>query len=388
MQSENTRFIGLLSFLTLFVIGTDTFLVAPLLPILRGVLHIGVATSGWLVSAYAIGYVLAALIAGPISDRQNRKTVLLAGLAAFALFTAACGLVSTFPAMLLARFAAGGAAAFVTPQIWASIPELVPAPRILPVMGLATAGLATAQLAGIPIGSFLAALDWRFSFLAVAVVAGLLWLVLARLFPSVPTRNRGFVGYRSLLQRKNFSLALAAYFTFQTGNFAAFSFIGSWLAHTFGFTVKDIGWAMLVIGAGNMLGSLAGPRVTRGQTERRILLLGLGGMALCYVLTPWAAQASLAVAGLSLCMTLAGAVFPTLMNAVVSRAAEARGTASALANAAMYTGVTVGAALGGLLFARYGFRGPAWLMVLLDLLALSLFTVLLPATEQKQGQSR
>ena len=51
MQSENTRFIGLLSFLTLFVIGTDTFLVAPLLPILRGVLHIGVATSGWLVLA-------------------------------------------------------------------------------------------------------------------------------------------------------------------------------------------------------------------------------------------------------------------------------------------------------------------------------------------------
>ena len=387
MKSENPRLLGLLAFLTMFVIGTDTFLVAPLLPILRTVLHVTVPASGWLVSAYAVGYVLAALIAGPLSDRYNRKTILLLGLFAFALMTAACGLVSTFPGMLLARFAAGCAAAFVTPQIWASIPELVSPKHILPLMGLATAGLATAQLAGIPIGSFLAALNWHFSFFAVAAVASLLWLVLTGFFPSVPSQHRGFVGYHALLYRKNFSLALLAYLVFQTGNFAAFSFIGTWFATAFHFAVKDIGWAMLGIGAGNMLGSLLGPRLTKGFSERRTLLLGLGSMAFCYALIPWFSSPGAAILGLSLCMFLAGAVFPTLMNAVVSRASDVRGTASALANAAMYTGVTVGAALGGVLMAHFGFYGPVWFMVILTLLALSLFTVWLPAIEQEKLNS-
>ena len=75
---------GSLSFFTLFVIGTDTFLVAPLLPLLQEEFGVPLAQSGWLVSAYALGYALFALAAGPISDRHNRRRVLLAGVAAWA----------------------------------------------------------------------------------------------------------------------------------------------------------------------------------------------------------------------------------------------------------------------------------------------------------------
>lgn len=113
---------GWLSFLTLFVIGTDTFLTAPLLPPLRHEFHTSVQQSGWLVSAYALGYAASALVAGPISDHHDRRGLLLGGLAFFALFTATCGLAWNFESMLIFRGLAGVAAAFVTPQIWAAIP--------------------------------------------------------------------------------------------------------------------------------------------------------------------------------------------------------------------------------------------------------------------------
>ncbi|WP_454966095.1 MFS transporter, partial [Arachnia propionica] len=143
---------GSLSFFTLFVIGTDTFLVAPLLPLLQEEFGVPLAQSGWLVSAYALGYALFALAAGPISDRHNRRHVLLAGVAAFALLTCACGLTWDFWSMFTTRFLAGVGAAFVSPQIWASIPMVVSRGAVIKVMGHATAGLAIAQVAGIPIG--------------------------------------------------------------------------------------------------------------------------------------------------------------------------------------------------------------------------------------------
>ncbi len=61
----------ILLFLIMFLIGTDTFLVSPLLPTLSETYQIPTSISGWMVSAYALGYALFALISGPISDRLD-----------------------------------------------------------------------------------------------------------------------------------------------------------------------------------------------------------------------------------------------------------------------------------------------------------------------------
>ena len=90
-----------LFFVLMFIVGTDTFLVSPLLPTLSAMYHIPTAQSGWITSAYAIGYVIAALLAGPISDNRDKKKVLVGGFLGFALATFLCGFAFTFPLMLL-----------------------------------------------------------------------------------------------------------------------------------------------------------------------------------------------------------------------------------------------------------------------------------------------
>lgn len=64
----------------MFMIGTDTFLISPLLPTLQQVYHVSTELSGWMVSSYALGYAGFALIAGPISDGLNRKKVMVLGM--------------------------------------------------------------------------------------------------------------------------------------------------------------------------------------------------------------------------------------------------------------------------------------------------------------------
>lgn len=357
---------GWLSFLTMFVIGTDTFLVAPLLPLLQREFDVPLSRAGWLVSAYALGYALLALVAGPVSDRYDRRRVILCGLAAFAVFTCACALSWSFWSMIAARFLAGVSAAFVSSQIWASIPMTVARPSIIRVMGYATAGLAVAQVAGVPIGSYLSVRGWQLPFFAVAVVSIILWGLLCAAFPHVRPVGEPMdvVGsYRRVLGSRVLSRSLVAYLVFQSGNYVSFSFIGSWLAKDFGASQTTIGKAMMVIGLGTALGSLLCPRLVARIGQRRSLWVGILAQGACYLLaammpvivpTMWGAVIAFAAA-----LIVAGFLLPVLMGQLQAHAGQARGTVSSLSNTAMYLGATIAGALGGGLLARVpGFWGP------------------------------
>lgn len=360
--SESTM--RLISFATLFVIGTDTFLTAPLLPLLQREFGVSVSQSGWLVSAYALGYALFALIAGPISDRVDRRKVLLAGLIGFAVFTATSGGTWDFWSLFATRLLAGIAAAFVTPQIWASIPVAVAPSSIVKTMGYATAGLAIAQVVGIPIASFLSSLGWRVPFFAIAAASVLLWILLYAKFPNVQPANdaksRLFAPYAHVGRSRPLMLSLVAYLIFQTGNFAALSFIGSWFAKDFGATQTMIGTAMIVIGLGNAIGSLTGSRLVARLGQQRSLLLGIIALGLIYLVTGFVHTMWIAVIILALGMLVGGFLFPVLMSELQSHTDLARGTVSSLSNAAMYAGTTISGAVGGYLLTQFnGYSGVA-----------------------------
>lgn len=372
--------VGWLAFATMFIVGTDTFLVAPLLPELREQFRVNTQASGWLVSAYALGYALCAMIAGPISDRIDRRRMLLIGMTAFAVLTAACGLAWGFWSMAIFRFLAGVAAALGTPQVWASIPQLVPGDRVVRTMGRATAGLAVAQLAGIPLGAFLAASSWRFSFFAIGAVAAIVTVLLAVLFPHVERphtpESPGARGYAAVLASRPLMLALVAYFVFQAGNFAALSFYGSWFSRDFNLDTTGIGIAMVVIGAGNAAGSLLGHRLVTHWGIARSLIIGIGTMTVGYSIVAFTGLLVPAVALLAVVMCAGGFVFPVMMTILQSRAGQARGTVSSLGNVAMYGGTTIGVAIAGPVFAATtGFTGVAALSITAYLIALALYAL-------------
>ncbi|MCL2483650.1 MAG: MFS transporter [Propionibacteriaceae bacterium] len=354
--------IRLLSFLTLFVIGTDTFLVAPMLPLLRTITHVNIVQSGWLVSAYALGYAISALVGGPLSDRADRRIILLVGLAGFVVFTAACAATWDFWSLFIARLLAGAAAAFVTPQIWAAIPVLVSPSQIIKTMGAATAGLSIAQVAGIPIGSLLSTLDWRWPFLAISGAAMILLIVLAILFPRVrpagAPHGHLFSPYRSVASSRPLVLSLVAYFIFQTGNFTGLSFIATWLAEDFHATQITISITMMIIGCGNAIGSLFGAPLIQRLGPARSLMTGLICLGGCYVACSVAPALAVAVGILTCAMLVGGFVFPVLMNQLQAQTDVARGTVSSLSNTAMYLGTTIAGAVGGILIASFpGYTG-------------------------------
>ncbi|CAH1207585.1 sugar efflux transporter [Paenibacillus auburnensis] len=348
-----------LFFLIMFVIGTDTFLISPLIPTLQSLFHIPTEYSGWMVGSYALGYALFALIAGPLSDGWDRKKVMLSGMVCFSISTMFCGLATGFWSMFLFRFLAGVSAAFTAPQVWASIPALFPAQKIAKVSGIVMAGLAASQAFGIPIGSLLASIHWSYPFFTIGIcallVALFIFYVLHEMKPNQAPQAKTpiFSRYLPLLNSRTARRAFFAHFLFQCGFFAAFSFIGKWGADRFHLSIDQAGYMMFFLGLGNIAGSLCGANVIKALNRFNTLVVGFLVSIVCFIVLPHLPSVSAFESVYFFVFMNMGVAFPLILGMLNSLNPAIRGTISSLANSIMYAATTLGSWIAGLIYAAF-----------------------------------
>jgi EmrB/QacA subfamily drug resistance transporter len=96
----------------LFMASVDQTIVATALPAIEKELRAGINWSGWAISVYALGQVIAMPMAGKISDMYGRKKVFMISAAVFTVASLCCGLAPNIAFLLAARFiqALGGGA--------------------------------------------------------------------------------------------------------------------------------------------------------------------------------------------------------------------------------------------------------------------------------------
>ncbi|WP_040951850.1 MFS transporter [Gorillibacterium massiliense] len=348
-----------LFFLIMFVIGTDTFLISPLIPTLQSLFHISTKFSGWMIGAYALGYAVFALVAGPLSDGWDRKKVMLYGMVCFSVSTILCGFATGFWSMFLFRFLAGVSAAFTSPQVWAAIPALFPAPKITKILGIASAGLAVSQALGVPIGSLLAATHWSYPFFAIGgcslLLAIAIFTVMPDMKPDQDQRSRPllFKRYAPLLTSGKAKKAFSAYFIFQLGNFAAFAFIGKWMTDRFHLSIDQVGYVMIFLGLGNLVGSMSSAYVIQKLNVFRTMAVSIPVLIAGFIVLPHLPAVSAVAGTYFLIFAVLGIAFPLMMGRLTSLNPAIRGTISSLANSVMYAATTLGSWIAGLLYAAF-----------------------------------
>src|SRR5579875_1505710 len=96
----------------LFMASIDQTIVATALPAIEHDLRAGINWSGWTITIYALGQVIAMPMAGKISDMYGRKKVFGVSAAVFTLSSLCCGFAPNMTLLLLPRFiqALGGGA--------------------------------------------------------------------------------------------------------------------------------------------------------------------------------------------------------------------------------------------------------------------------------------
>jgi EmrB/QacA subfamily drug resistance transporter len=183
MQRKPLILVSLL--LAAFAINLDTTIVNVALPTLVRQLHASNSQLEWVVDAFNLVFAASVLAAGSLSDRFGRKGMLLVGLAVFGLASVAGGLTDSPGQLIVARCVMGLGAAMVFPATLSLLSNVFTerGERALAI-GLwgAITGVAIA-LGPIAGGWLLEAFGWTSIFFAMAPIAGIAALLVARSVP-------------------------------------------------------------------------------------------------------------------------------------------------------------------------------------------------------------
>ncbi|MGZ0149469.1 MFS transporter [Kribbella sp. WER1] len=163
--------------LAFFMTMLDTTVVNIALPDLQQRLGASLDQALWVVNGYTLVFAVLLLTFGRLGDRYTPRTMFLAGLAAFTIASALCGLAQDPAQLIVARALQGVGAAMLMPQTLTLITTTFPPDRRGFAFGVwsGVAGLAT--IAGPTVGGLLVdTLTWRSVFLA-NIPLGLIALV-------------------------------------------------------------------------------------------------------------------------------------------------------------------------------------------------------------------
>lgn len=345
--------------ITLFVIGTDLFVISPLLPAMAGEYAIAPAYAGLAVTVFSIVYMVIAPALGRIADRYGRLKILTWCLLAFAAANLLTAIAGTFMWLLVARVVAGATAAGVSPSVYALVGEAAPPGRRATWLGIVVSGLLLSLSVGTPIGTIAgAAFGWKAVFAALALLSVILAVVNRQLWAGAPATASAsplVAGERASLGSSVLTRRLLPTIVWATSLYGMYTYLGAGLeAH--GDSAEQIASTLVVYGAGAIVGTLAGGRLAdwRGaKFAAGLSVLGLGASFLM-LYAALAAGGPVAVI-LGIASAAAQLFFPAQQAGLANDFPAHRATVLAWNNSALFLGISLGSLLGGQAVARGGF---------------------------------
>jgi predicted MFS family arabinose efflux permease len=180
-----------ISWLTMFLVGTELFVVSPLLPLISADFQSSPALAGLTVAIFALTYAISAPVFGQLADRIGRRRVMVCCLCAFAAANLLTAAAPNLAWLLGARLVAGSVAAGVSPSVYALVAGIAPSDRRATWLAIVVSGLLVSLSLGAPIGGLAgSALGWPSVFWVLAVASlGLAWLN-AEIWPRDEIRDK------------------------------------------------------------------------------------------------------------------------------------------------------------------------------------------------------
>lgn len=222
--------LGILSAIIPFSI--DMYL--PGFPVIASDLNVTVDMVSYSLASFFIGICIGQLITGPLLDRYGRKTPLYIGIIIYILASIGCSLTNSVELLIVLRFlqALGGSVTMVAPR--AIVRDIFPVNENAKIFSVLILVLSISPLLAPSFGSLIiSTIGWKFVFVALAIITGLVLISLFLWLPeskgtdlSVTIKPRKILkGYISVLKHPVFftyaisgSISFAALFAYLSGS--------------------------------------------------------------------------------------------------------------------------------------------------------------------------
>lgn len=371
-----------------FGIGMTEFAVMGLLPDVAAGFGVSIPMAGYATTLYALGVVVGAPLTTVLGTRMTRKQMLMLLMGLFVVGNLLTAVAPVFAVMLAGRIVSSFAhGAFF------GIGSLVAADLVAPhkragAISMMFAGLTVANVVGVPFGTLLAQqINWRATFVAIAVLGVLGFLGVARLVPAQPVKAAAPMGQEiAVFRNPQVGLAMLMTVLGFGGVFAAVTYLASMMTEVAGFAPSSVVWLTAVFGLGMVGGNLVSGRFT-DRHMMPMLYVSLVGLALSLAAFSFAAHnKAAATVTVALIGAFGFATVPPLQKRIMDQAAAAPTLASVGNIAAFNFGNALAAWLGGVVIAAgLGLTAPNWVGVGMTVLALGV-AILAGALERRGGR--
>ncbi|WP_144138256.1 MFS transporter [Paraburkholderia sp. BCC1884] len=366
-----------------FAIGTTEFVVVGLIPTIANDLSVTLASSGLLVSFYALGVAIGAPVLTALTGRVPRKALLVSLMGLFTLANLMAWQAPNYETLVVARILSGFAHGvfFSVGSVIAA--SLVPKDKAAGAIATMFSGLTVAFVTGVPLGTLVGQhFGWRATFLVVALF-GLIAMVGALVFVSRDIAHAPPSSLRrqaQLFSEPRLLLVFAITAIGYGGSLIAFTYLAPILEQVSGFSPPVVGAVLLIYGVSVAVGNFFGGRLADNRGSIVALKAIFGVLAIVLFLLDFTAAHKLPVL---LTVLVWGSVafgnVPALQVYVVKQAERfaphSVNVASGMNIAAFNLGVAGGASVGGLIVTHIGLMNTPWIAGLFTIVALLLTTL-------------
>ncbi|MFU0761675.1 MFS transporter [Staphylococcus pasteuri] len=350
MNIKITKILELvISWITLFIIGTDLFVISPLLPNIQQNFDISKYEASWSVTVFSIMYAIMAPIFGILADKWGKKRNIVVGSIFFALSNFLTFLTPNFVLLLISRIIAGTSASMITSSVFAITGDLAPSSKKGLWLSIATSGFLTSIWIGAPLGNLLSNItNWRTVFLYLSIASIISAILIIFIYP-----NHINSGSARQLDAKTLSpiikdVVATTFWAFAI--YGLYTYLGSALRDINHLNSSIVGVAFVFYGVGALVGSLLGGVLSDRLKNNTLISSTFIGLAIALVLVGITFKNIYLVYPLLTLLGISGYIVFSAFQAFISkRHRETSGSAMSWNQTAMYLGITLSSVVGGIL---------------------------------------
>jgi predicted MFS family arabinose efflux permease len=367
-----------------FAIGTEGFMIAPLLPGLATDLSVSIETAGQLVTVFALAYGLSSPVLTALTGSVERRKLLLLSMVAFTLANILAWSSPNYWALMGARILLAFSAGLFVPGANALASAIGPPERRGRALAVVNGGISVAIAVGVPLGAIVGhKLGWRMTFAGVALLSAIATAKLVTGLPrgigsGIPTatlRERIAVGRQPVIL-----LTLLVTTLWATGAYTVYTYLALLLTSVAGLEGVQISMVLFMWGVAAAIGVTSGGALNDRFGPRSVIIPTITLMAFAFgslSFTAYFLSQSAALMPVLMAIAIWGiahwAFFPAQQAHLIEISGLKVASIVLSLNASfMYIGFSIGAALGALTLAGGSVTDLGWVAATCELAAILL----------------
>ena len=340
-----------------FAIGTEGFMIAPLLPTIAADVGMSVPLTAMLVVVFTLVLALSSPVSTVLTGGLNRRNTLMAAMVLFTIGNLCAALSAGFTTLLFARILMAIAAGLFVPGANALAGATVAPGRRGLALAIVSGGMTIAIALGLPFGAVVGhAFGWRATFVMVAAMSTVALLGIGLGISATTGADLPVARFRervSTIAQPAIRRLLTVSLFWSVGAYCAYPYIAPYLTAVLGFGQQGITATVTLWGISAAAGVLTGGHLNDRLGPVRVVRVSLAGLAAAFLLL---SVASLLPARLALVPALAAvsvwgftvwSFFPAQMARLIAAGPPQQGSvALSLNTSTMYLGFSIGSAIG------------------------------------------